>query len=279
MVNPHNPRVKFGSLASPLAPVVNIWRFRRLAFELGRREFRSRFVGSMLGGAWALIEPAVQFFLYLTVFAYFLGMRLEEGGAVGAYGIFLLSGLVPFQAFQETLVRATSLVRTQGAVVRHVNVPIEVVLAGSLAAALARHGVTLLLTVAAAVAMGTVSLGGLPWLAAGVLLLLAFAFSAGLLLVPAGAFLPDLARVVETFSVVLFFASPVVYPLAILPEGAARWLPLNPLVGVLGTFRAALVGQAVDGRALAVSVAAAAVLAVIGTSVFAARHRAVRDLT
>ena len=125
-----------------------LWRWRRLVGELARRDFKARYAGSVLGGAWSVLEPLVQFGLYLTVFGVFLGMRLEGKAGVGNFGLYLISGLVPFAAFQESVTRATGLARERAQLVRHVNVPLEVLLAGTLAAVFARNGVALLLPAA-----------------------------------------------------------------------------------------------------------------------------------
>src|SRR4030042_1570980 len=150
-----------------LSVLSSVWRWRRLVWELARRDFKARYAGSALGAAWAVLEPLVQFALYLTVFSYFLGMRLEGRPGVGLFGVYLISGLVPFLAFQESVMRATGLARERAQLVRHVNVPLEVVLAGALTAVLARHGVALLLVVGVAAGFGTLAPAGLPWLLGG----------------------------------------------------------------------------------------------------------------
>lgn len=255
-----------------------VWRWRRLVKELARREFHARYAGSALGAAWAVLEPAVQFGLYLTVFSYFLGMRLEGRPDVGSFGLYLVSGLVPFLALQEALSRATSLVRGNAGLVRHVNVPIEVLLAGSLLAVVWRYAIALGLVLLAALALGSLSLLHLPWLIVGVALLLLGVWGAALLLATAGAFLPDLAQVVGTAMMVLFFLTPVVYTEHQLPSKAAKWLVLNPLLGMLEAFRAGVIGGSVSSARLALSGVAAVAVAVLGSLVFVRRAAAVRDL-
>lgn len=181
-----------------LSILSSVWRWRRLVWELARRDFKARYAGSALGVAWAVLEPLVQFALYLTVFSYFLGMRLEGRPGVGLFGVYLISGLVPFLAFQESVVRATGLARERAQLVRHVNVPLEVVLAGALTAVLARHGVALVLVMGVAAAFGTFAPAGVPWLLAGLVVLVIAVFGLGLALMVGGAFLPDLTQVVGT---------------------------------------------------------------------------------
>lgn len=261
-----------------LDATVNVWRWRRVVGAVARRELKARYAGSALGAAWTVLEPAVQFGLYLTVFSYFLGMRLESNPTVGSFGFFLLGGMIPFGAFQEALVRALGLARSQAGLVRHLNTPLEVLLAGSLVAIFVRHAVALILATALAVIWGTVAWAGLPWLALGLVLLCVGTWGLALLLAPAGAFLPDLGQAVGSAMMVLFFLTPVVYPLDRVPAPAARLLACNPLIGLLETFRALLVGTRVAPERIAVSAAAALVALAVGSLVFAKRAAAVPDV-
>lgn len=174
--------------------------------------------------------------------------------------------------------RATGLARERAQLVRHVNVPLEVLLAGTLAAVLARQGVALAIVIAVAAATGTATGVGLLWLLAGVVVLVVAVFGLALGLVVAGAFLPDLAQVVGTGTMVLFFLTPIVYPASQVPRALAGYMPTNPLWGILQCFRTALVGAAPDAASFAVAAASAAVFLVLGSLVFEARRRQIADL-
>jgi lipopolysaccharide transport system permease protein len=256
----------------------SLWRWRRLVARLARREFRARYAGSALGAAWAILEPAVHFGLYLAVFGYFLGMRLESRPDVTSFGFYLVSGLVPFLAFQESLVQAAHLARANAGLIRHVNVPLEVLLAASVLAIFSRHLVGLAVILVAATAAGVLSLPHLPVLLLGGLVLLVGTLGATLALMPASAFLPDLAHVVGTATTVLFFLTPIVYPQSLLPAVLQRWLPLNPLHGVVAAFRRGVMAAPAQPVALAVAAALAVLALVVGSWLFNLRSAAVRDL-
>lgn len=256
----------------------NLWRWRRLLGRLTRREFASRYAGSALGAMWAVLEPLVQFALYFTVFPVFLGMRLEGRPGVAAYGFFLASGLVPFLAFQEAVVRAAGLARSSGALIRHVNVPLEVLATASVAAVFARQGVALVLLTLIAAAVGSLAWANLAWVVVGAVLLLILTLGLALALVPTGAFLPDIGQLIGTATTVLFFLTPVVYQPGVLPAGLREWLPANPLAGILEPFRAAFVGEPVRAVALLSAVAWALAAALFGSWVFSRRACAVRDM-
>lgn len=255
-----------------------VWAWRRLVLGLAVREFRARYAGSAFGAAWAFLEPLVQFLLYLTVFSWFLGMRLEGRPGVASFALYLMSGLVPYLAFQECLLRAVHLAREQAQLVRHVNVPLEVLLAGAVVAIFARHAVTLALVLVAALAAGTLSWGGAAWLLFGVAVLVLVSFGLALALVPSGAFLPDLGQFLGTALTVLFFLTPIVYDAKMLPARLLPWMTANPVADVLKAFRAAIVGLAISPAEAAVAAAFAVGALGLGGWVFSARANAVRDV-
>lgn len=278
MLMPHSSSVKAKALSRWLALGSQTWYWRRLIGDLAWREFRARYAGSVLGVVWVIAEPAVQFGLYLTVFAVFLGMRLAPGAPVGSFGFYLVTGLVPYLALQETVMRSAALAREQASLVRHVNVPLQVLLAGSLLAVFMRHGVSLALVVVITVVAGTVAWAQLGWLVLACLVLLLAGVGIALLLVPVGAYVPDAVPVLGSALSVIFFLTPIVYPETLLPASISRWLLLNPLVGILDMFRAALIGGANPGLRSAIAALASLVLLVAGSAVFLCRERAVRDI-
>jgi lipopolysaccharide transport system permease protein len=261
-----------------LAIFASVWRWRRLVWTLGRRDFQARYAGSALGALWAVLEPAVQFALYLTVFSYFLGMKLEGRPGMGAFGLYLVTGLVPFLAFQEALMRAVGLARSQANLVRHLTTPLEVLAAGAFLAILGRYAIALALVIVTAAGLGSLAWAQLPWLVVGVLLLVVGSWGMTLLLVPGGAFLPDLGQVVGTGTMVLFFLTPVVYPESVVPRTVAPWLALNPLVGVLDTFRAVITGTGPSALRLVGAAAGAGLCLAAGSTVFRRRAWAIRDV-
>ncbi|MEP0775118.1 MAG: ABC transporter permease [Acidobacteriota bacterium] len=258
--------------------LVNVWRWRRLVKQLAWREFKVRYAGSALGAAWAVLEPVIQFGLYLTVFSVLLGMRLEGRPGVASFGLYLVSGLVPFLALQEVWGRAVELARAQAQLVRHVSVPLEVMLAGTHLAVMARYGIALALVVAYAVVSSPAVVGGVGWLLLGVVTVLLGSFGGALVLMPAGAFLPDLGRVVGLGMMVMLFATPVLYPESVVPGPWASWLFLNPLTGMVDVFRAATMGSSVSPQRLGVFVGVSLAGLLLGAAVFARRAAAVRDL-
>lgn len=257
--------------------IANLWSWRRLIGTLAIREVRVRYAGSLLGVGWVVLEPLLLFGLYLSVFGVFLGIRFAGTGVVG-YGIFLLSGLIPFLFFQEVVVRALTLAHAQSQLLRHSSMPPEVLLAGVVLALAGKYVVGMVVVTAAALVGGTLSLAATGWLALGCVLLVAASLGAGLIAFPLGAFAPDAAPIVSLGLNGLLFLTPVLYPLASFPAGVQSWLLYNPLVGVLACFRAAFVGAEVQLELVLVAMVASGALLVGGSLLFRRRARYLREV-
>lgn len=255
-----------------------VWKWRRLVRELARRDFRARYAGSLLGAAWAVLEPAVHFGLYWVVFDRLLGTRLAASDGVGPFALYLIAGMLPFMAFQEMLLRAVGLAREQAHVLRHVNVPVAVVVSGALLAVAARQGLALVIVVGACGVAGTLSLAKLPLLLVGLVLLAVAGWGTALVLFPVGAYLPDAAQAVSIGTTVLFFVTPIVYREAIVPVGMRGWFDINPLSGLVDLFRAALIGGPVTLHRTLLVGAVALVCAASGVWMIRRRALAVRDI-
>lgn len=258
--------------------IASVWRWRRLVRELARRDFQARYAGSLLGAVWAVLQPAVHFALYWVVFDRLLGTRLASSEGVGPFALYLLSGLVPYLAMQEMLQRAVGLAHEQAALIRHVNVPVEVLVSGALLGVAARQAVALALVAVACGLAGTLGLAQLPALALGLGVLLAAGWGAALSLFVVGAYVPDSQQVVAVGSMVALFATPIVYREGAVSSHLRGWFDVNPLTGLVDLFRAGLVGGAVSPARTAF--AAAVALLCVGSGLWVLRRRAasVRDV-
>ncbi|MGC2203486.1 MAG: ABC transporter permease [Stellaceae bacterium] len=102
-------------------------RYRPLIWELTKREIAERYVGQVLGVAWAIGHPLISIAVYIFVFAYVIRIRI--GGSAQApfdYTTYLLSGLIPWLTFTDILNRACSSVTANSGLVKQVLFPVEI---------------------------------------------------------------------------------------------------------------------------------------------------------
>jgi ABC-type polysaccharide/polyol phosphate export permease len=222
-----------------------LYRHRFLVRQLAWRAFASRHAGLYLGWLWTPISTAVQFALYMTVFSAILQIKVEGLGidlarrpAVG-FGVFLITGLVPFLAVNDVVMRAARLFRAHANLVQRVRMPPEVLVVGDALGTMMHHAISFSLVVVFCAWRGHLGLAGVPWIVLGLAALVLWIVGASLSVSLVGAFLPDIAEMMGLVLQVVFYAAPIVYPLTLVRADLVHTIiemnPLTPLVGVLRT--------------------------------------------
>ncbi len=217
----------------------------RLLAPLLYREWRETYAGSLLGGAWNLLQPLLLVLLYWWVFSAVWQMRLpaaSPGGGELPFIVFLLSAMLPWLALQESLVRGVSSVVAKADVLRHSPFP---ALLYPLSRVLAAHGTYALVMLAA---WATLWMAGMmpssPWmlLAAFAWLSLQALFALGLawLLAALAVYLRDLIHAVGMVMTLLLFTAPILYPLAQVPKAWQALVWMNPFTPFAEGFHAIL---------------------------------------
>ena len=117
----------------PTSPALN------LALHFINRELRSRYLGSLSGGVWALVQPLIQLAVYGAVFVYVF----KASGPVGGVGFvpFLALGLWPWNAFAEALMRGTTAIPDNAGLIGKVALPREVLVVAAVSSSFLLHGV------------------------------------------------------------------------------------------------------------------------------------------
>jgi lipopolysaccharide transport system permease protein len=250
-----------------------LWRFRELLYFLVWRDIKVRYKQTVLGVAWAVLQPLTAMF----VFSLFFG-RLARMSSDGLpYPVFNLAGVVPWTFFAFGLTEASgSLVASRHLITKiyfpRLAIPLAPVVAGLVDFAIA---FVLLLVVMAwygfAPPLSALFVVPLLWLAC------LTALGAGLWLAALNVKYRDVRYVLPFLTQLWFFGSPVVYPSSIVPENWRPLYGLNPMVGVIDGFRWALLGTPAPGPTVAVSAIAALAVAAGGAFYFRRLERTFAD--
>jgi lipopolysaccharide transport system permease protein len=226
-------------------PAPLVWRYRWLLASLLQRQIRDRYAGTAGGLIWALIHPMLMLAIYAVVFQYVFEVRLPNADRTQPYILSVALALWPWQAFSEALSRGTVAVQQHADLVKKVAFPQELLVYSTVLATLAVHAVgfaivlTLLRLFGYEIHLaGLVAVGIWAWMVLG-LAATGLALFFGALHV----FLRDVEQLLGQFLAALFFASPVLYPLALVPPALREWIQLNPLAHVLEPLRLAGLGQ------------------------------------
>jgi len=239
---------------------------------LALRTFRLRYLRSRIGVGWAFLQPLVQ-----TAVLSFVFVKVFKVSQVEHYPLYVLSGIMTWQAFSGAVNGATTSALDNASLLRKVAMPAVVFPLSQVGSVVLVYLLQLVVLLALAVGFGTAG-PGLLLLPVVVALVALVAFSVGLLACSLQVEYRDVKFVVESVLLALFYASPVLYAPERLSPNLARWLELNPMYGVLALARTALLDRPFAGRALLSTGVTVVVLLVVGGLLFRRRSRSFADL-
>lgn len=259
-----------------------VWEYRDLVLLLVRRDLLATYKQSVLGPLWQVIQPVLTALVFAVVFG-FIG-RGQVGDAPPV--LFYMAGIVPWMFFANVINRTSQTLVWNAALMTKVYFPRLVApLATTLATMVGFLLQLLVFGVMATVYHFTDGYGGaigLGLVALPVLILLTAMLALGLGLFVAGltARYRDLGFLVAFGVQLLMYASPVIFPLAMIPEGSKvrDWIVLNPMSGIIEGFRSALLGTPMDWSLLAYPAMMAVVILVLGLVIFQRIQRSFADV-
>lgn len=229
-----------------VTPFERAWRHRELIRAVVRREYLSRFSGSMLGWVWAMLSPLGMLITY-TVLFYMTVPQLAVGMGVSEYASSIFIGLIVFNLFSELAYRAPVLLHEHANFVKRSIFPSETIAWTAAARAFTYAGVAFGVFIVFRLITG----GTIPWtIILSPLIIIPFAlFMLGVtwFLMALGAFTRDVAHVMATIVPVLMYATPIFYrnqQIAAISPKTALVLRLNIVGDYVEMFRdIALVGR------------------------------------
>jgi len=229
-----------------VAPFQVLVRQRPVITTFVQREIRTRYITSALGIGWALIRPLLLLILYTFVFSIVLKVRF--GGTTNTLdaAFYIFCGMVPWLAFADGIIRATTAVPEQAPLVKRMRFPSEILPVHQVIVALALESLGLVILLAALVVSGRAP--GWPVLSLAAIVIPQFLFTAGLgwALGALSVLVPDTRQLVSFGLMVWMYATPIVYPLAQVPARLQWLFQLNPMAYVVQAYR----GAVIEHRAL-----------------------------
>ncbi|MGO8691271.1 MAG: ABC transporter permease [Thermoguttaceae bacterium] len=204
-------------------------RHRQLTWAMTRREISDRYAGQVLGTLWAVGHPLVLMAVYIFIFGYVL--RLKIGGTLELpldYTAYLLAGLIPWMAFQESMAKGATAIVGNANLVKQVVFPVEVLPVKGVLASLA----TQLIATGLLAAYVLATHGSLPWtylLLPTLVLFQALAMiGVAYVLAAVGTYFRDVKDLVQVFCIAGMYLMPVVYLPDMVPRVFRPCLYLNP---------------------------------------------------
>ncbi|CAH9014861.1 ABC transporter permease [Candidatus Nitrosacidococcus sp. I8] len=206
-----------------------IFQSRSIFYQLWLREIKNRYLGSISGYLWVLFQPIAQLALYALVFATIFKVRFPEL-AQHSFVEFVAIALWPWLAFQEGIQRALGAITNHAHVLKKVALAPELLIYSTVGGSYAVHGTGFLFILAILTIFGAhIHLLMLPWVLLLLGLWLLFTLGLAFILAALQVFFRDMEHILASVLMLLFYASPILYPISLVPEPFHTLLLLNPL--------------------------------------------------
>jgi lipopolysaccharide transport system permease protein len=223
--------------------IPDLKKFPNLFRKLVYRDFFERFVGSALGFLWAILNPLVLMGMYVLLFSVILKIRFIEGGTHVDFGLYLFCGMIPWLAFQESLVKCSNIIFAYRNLILHIRLPLGFLPLHIAVSAVIQELIALVLFIGFVWQYKGLDVQGLPFLFLIVPIKILFTCGFNFFLTPITVFYRDIVQLVQIMMICWFFSSPIVYPISQVPGEYLSLYRLNPFVSFVECYRHAILGD------------------------------------
>jgi lipopolysaccharide transport system permease protein len=251
-----------------------IWQYRELLYFLTWRDVKVRYKQTAIGFLWAVVQPTIKMLVFSLVFG---GLaRIDSDGF--PYPVFVFAGLLPWEFFAGAVSRSGESVVGSANLIRKVYFSRVIVPVASVGACLVDFAVSFSILAVLMIVYGTVPTPNLFMVVPLAALVITAALGVGMLLSALNVAYRDFRYVLPFLIQIWMFLTPVIYPVKIIPE-AWRWVAYaNPMVGIVGGYRSAILGTPFRWTELGLSALMAAVLFASGLIYFRKMERWFADV-
>ncbi len=212
----------------------DLYTNRFVISELAKRDFKNMYVGSALGVIWTFVQPLAMTLILWGVFVY--GFKSQAVGDT-PFVLYLLTGLIPWNFFSETLVKSTNVIAEYAFIVKKVQFRVSILSIVKIYSALMVHGIFMIILLIFLVSYGIPIniywLQSIYYLFAMSVLLLGYSW----LFASLNVFLKDTAQIISIAVQVGFWLTPVFWHLDMFPAEFYPYLRLNPMFYVIEGYR------------------------------------------
>lgn len=207
------------------------WSNKKTLLDFVRRDFKLRYLGSILGSYWNFVHPLAMIVIYTVVFSQVMKARLGAAGEeLGTYAftIYLCAGLLPWNAFVEVVTRGTSVFHEHASLIKKISFPMEVLQPVVSGSSLITFGISMVIYTVLLFMTGH----GINWTIILVPILfflqLLMAMGFALFLGAFNVFFRDMQQIVNIVFQVWFWVTPIVYLMENIPERLQFVFLFNP---------------------------------------------------
>lgn len=200
-------------------------------------DIRKRYVGSLMGFFWTVVQPLIELVTYTFVFTVILLVRFEPHYDTATNALYLFCGMIGWLALSESLSRSVDLVRENAHLIKKLSFPPSVLVASVVLS----EGFSAVVRMAMLLAAALLVSQGITWhalLFVPVLFLqMLFTMGLSMLLATTQVYFKDTRHILGPALLIWMFITPIFYPASLFPKQFAPLLMLNPLSHLIGIYR------------------------------------------
>ncbi|MEK6288476.1 MAG: ABC transporter permease [Acidobacteriota bacterium] len=251
-----------------------LWAYRELLYFLMWRDIRVRYKQTVLGAAWAVIQPLVT----MIIFTYFFGklVRMPTDGV--PYPIFVYTALLLWTFFSNGVTNGANSLIGSSNLITKVYFPRLIIPSAAVGAGLLDFAIASILLIGLLVYYGFAVTWAYLMILPLIVLTTLFALGVGIWFSALNVRYRDVRYALPFLIQVWFFVSPIIYPTSLVPEEWRWLLALNPFTGIVEAFRASLFGRELPWLALAYSAGFAVIMLIYSSYTFRRMERSFAEI-
>jgi len=217
--------------------MTSIFEYHGLIWNFIKRDISSKYVGSLLGLYWSVINPIITLIIYIMVFGFFLKVRLPGDTNIWDFALYFAAGFLPWLAFQDSVMRASRSIIDNKNYIKKVPFPSEIFPVYTTLSEFVNLFIGLgifFVLLLVLKGMPTIFILLLPL---AIVLQLVFTLSLGFLLASGAVYFRDIPTMLGPLFMIWFWATPIAYTVNLVPREFQWIVALNPAYYMLEIYR------------------------------------------
>lgn len=215
----------------------SLFKGATLTFNLFKMGLRDKYMGSSLGMLWGILNPLILLGVYTFIFGFVFKAKIPGAETTLGYAIWLISGLVPYLAFNEGITSTANSIISGASLIKNVVFKAETLVYASALTSLIPLTVGLIFLVFLRGLDGALPSWHIVFLLPVIFAQILFVCGIGLFLAPFAVFVRDVLQIIPTVLMLLMFATPIFYTLESMPAIVAKITFFNPLYQISDSYR------------------------------------------
>lgn len=217
---------------------LNLWQYRQFIYSCVKRDFKAKYTGSVLGILWTVFQPLAMIFVYTVIFSKVMQNKLQGMEMLQfAYSIYLCSGILTWNLFQETLNSCINVFIYNGNLMKKVSFPRICLPAIAMFNALTNFIVGFFLFLLFLLLIRQLPFSLMPCFFVVIIVQCFFSVSIGVGLGVLNVFFRDIGQMINVVLQFWFWFTPIVYLPTIVPERLRFFLYLNPMYHIIAAYQ------------------------------------------